>query len=410
LRNIRACFVTPRSGITGVWSDLYTEMFEHAAEAGVEPVLVHRVAETEKAATIKKDVTEVLVPYKNKTLTVFGPLDYMSWWLDDYLFSVKVASAVKNLDVDVFHLLSSVTGYVFKRKGIGKPILMFGWASAAIGQTNLEFKAKLIVDKFEVPMEKRLVRSIDHVVCVTQAVREFYLKLGVSPSRLSVVPGGVDVDLFRPRDSGETMPRAPGLDGRFTIISVGRIIPIKGFDTVLEAVRALSEEVGKEKVRLLIVGSPSELWVHGEASNPYFAKLKDYVASNDLSAVVTFTGPLPHSALAELLAACDVFVLGSRAEGMGLVILEAMATGLPVVASHVGGIPEIVDANDVGFTFPSGNSGALAMRLLALYKDARLRREIGDRARRVAVEKYAWKQIMCSLHDVYAKVLGEETG
>jgi glycosyltransferase involved in cell wall biosynthesis len=95
---------------------------------------------------------------------------------------------------------------------------------------------------------------------------------------------------------------------------------------------------------------------------------------------------------------------------MGLVILEAMATGLPVVASHVGGIPEIVDANDVGFTFPSGNSGALAMRLLALYKDARLRREIGDRARRVAVEKYAWKQIMCSLHDVYAKVLGEETG
>jgi glycosyltransferase involved in cell wall biosynthesis len=407
LRRIRACFVTPRSGITGVWSDLYVEMFKHAAEAGIEPVLVHRVSETEKAATMKNDITEVLVPYKNKTLTVFGPLDYTSWWLDDYLFSLKVADAVKNLDVDVFHLLSSVTGYVLKRKGIEKPILMFGWASAAIGQTDLEPKAKLIVDKFEVPMEKRLVRSIDHVVCVTEAVREFYLKLGVSPGKLSVVPGGVDVDVFRPRDGCKTMRSAHGLDGRFTIISVGRIIPIKGFDTVLAAVKGLSEKVGKEKVRLLIVGSPSELWAHGEVSNPYFAKLKDYVASNDLAAVVTFTGPLPHSALAELLAACDVFVLGSRAEGMGLVILEAMASGLPVVASHVGGIPEIVDANEVGFTFPSGNSAALTVRLLALYKDARLRREIGDRARRVAVEKYSWTQIMFSLQDVYAKVLGE---
>jgi glycosyltransferase involved in cell wall biosynthesis len=409
LTMIRACFVTPRSGISGLWSDFYAEMFRHAREVGIEPVLVERVSETVKPTTSKNGITRILVPYKSKTLVVVGPINYLSWWLDDYFFSLKVADAVKNLDVDVFHLLSSVTGYVLKRKGIEKPIFLFGWASAAIGETNLELKAKLIVDKFEVPMEKRLVRPIDHVVCVTEAVRDFYLKLGVSPSRLSVVPGGVDIDLFRPRDSGETIRSARGLDGRFTIISVGRIIPIKGFDTVLAAVKGLSEKVGKEKVRLLIVGSPSELWAHGDVSNPYFAKLKDYVASNGLAAVVTFTGPLPHSALAELLAACDVFVLGSRAEGMGLVILEAMASGLPVVASHVGGIPEIVDANDVGFTFPSGNSGVLTERLLALYKDARLRREIGERARRVAVEKYSWQQIMSSLHDVYANVLGEGT-
>jgi glycosyltransferase involved in cell wall biosynthesis len=407
MKTIRACFVTPRSGITGVWSDLYAEMFKHAREAGIEPVLVHRVAENEKAAIIKKDVTEILIPYKNKTLNVFGPLDYMSWWLDDYLFSVRVADAVKDLNVDVFHLLSSVTGYVLKRKGISEPILMFGWASAAIGETNLELKARLIVNSFEVPVERRLVRSIDHIVCVTEAVREFYLKMGVTPSRLSVVPGGVDIDLFRPRVGSEAIRRERGLDGRFTIISVGRIIPIKGFDTVLRAVKELSGRTGRDKVRLLIVGSPSELWVHGKVSNPYYSKLKEYVASNDLSTVVTFTGPLPHTALAELLAASDVFVLGSRAEGMGLVILEAMASGLPVVASHVGGIPEIVDYNDVGFTFPSGSSATLAERLLSLYNDARLRREIGERARGVAVEKYSWKQIMSSLHDVYVKVLRE---
>jgi len=394
--------VAPRSGISGVLSDLYVEMFKHAREAGIEPTLVHRGVGNQPA--LGNGITEVLVPYQSLTTNILGPLNYLSWWIDDYFYSQKVADAVEDLDIDLFHLLSSVTGFVLKRRRLGKPLVMFGWASAAIGETNLPLKAKVLVDFVEVPAEKQLARSIDHIVCVTEAVRDFYVKI-VGPERLSVVPGGVDVDLFAPNRGERLLANQYGLEGRFTAISVGRIIPTKGFDTVLEGVRKLADEVGRDRIRLLIVGSPSELWDHGPQTNPYFSMLKEYVASNRLDNVVTFTGPLPHRVLAQLLPLADVFVLGSRAEGMGFVILEAMASGVPVVASHVGGIPEIVDDNEVGFTFPAGDSAELKERLLRLYRDESQRKEMGARARRVAMERYSWEKIMSSLSEVYLKVL-----
>lgn len=405
MKTIRACFVTPRSGITGVWSDLYAGMFKYAREAGIEPVLIHR-SNASGGASLRQGVEEVVVRSRDRTVQSFGPLSYLSWWVDDYSYSLRVAEAAKELNVDLFHLLSSVTGRVLKSKGIRRPLVMFGWSSAAIGQTSLDLKARILVDYVEVPVERLLVTSVDHVVCVTEPVRSFYLRM-MPPRKLSVVPGGVDVDLFRPDRADPSLAAEYGLEGQFTIVSVGRIIPVKGFDILLEAVARLCRQLGPEKVRLLIVGSPSELWAHAGGSNPYFSRLKDYVSTNGLGGVVTFTGPLPHSTLSRLLPLADVFVLASRAEGLGLVILEAMASGLPVVGSRVGGIPEVVEGNNVGFTFPAGDSAALKERLLELYGDRAFGREIGARGRRVAEARYSWRQIMSSLYEVYARVLGE---
>ncbi len=403
-RLIRVCFVASRSGINGVWTDTYNEMFKHARDVGVYPILVYPTQDTDEIVTRElDDRTEIAVPYRSQTLnTRLSLINYLSWWYDDLTYSKTIFEVVKNLDVDVFQLLSSVTCYVLKGR-VNAPLVMFGAGSAAMGETKLGLKARLLLNYFEIPLERRLAKSSDHVVCVTEAVRDFYLKkVKLRPGSTSIVPWGVDTDTFRPENRDDSLIDKYGLRQRFSILSVGRVIPIKGFDILIRAIHQLSKRLGNDCVRLLIVGPSSEMWNY-EGDNLYASSLRRYVKENHLEDVVIFTGPLRHDVVARLMASADVFALASRAEGMGLVILEAMASGRPVVASNVGGIPEVVDRNQVGFTFTPGDYDTLSDILLMLYQDASLREKIGIRAREASL-MYTWRRAVASLGKIYASI------
>ncbi|HET8651175.1 MAG TPA: glycosyltransferase family 4 protein [Gaiellaceae bacterium] len=203
----------------------------------------------------------------------------------------------------------------------------------------------------------RLVRPLTTVtVCVAEQQRA----AGVSartcdPERTVVIPNGVDV---------AGMPQARGAGGRPVVVAVGRLSPPKDFLTL---VRALVE-LPRSSYEALIVGD-----------GPDRLRVEDEIRALGLADHVRLVGD--RRDVPSLLAAADLFVLSSASEGMPMSVLEAMAAGLPVVASRVGGVPELVVDGETGLLVDPGRPDDLAAALLRLVRDARLRRRLGDAGR-----------------------------
>jgi sugar transferase (PEP-CTERM/EpsH1 system associated) len=245
------------------------------------------------------------------------------------------------------------------------------------------------------PFRRRLVcRALytmaDQVCTVTRDLMDYHSKQSwLSPRKFRVIYNGVDTDLFSPRpDLAAVLRSEIGVPmGRVVIGSVGRLVPIKDYKTLLQAAEILVRQ-GKE-VHVLLVGSGPEL-----------PKLQSYAAaSTELAGRVLF---LPASnRIADLLNSMDVFVLPSISEGMSNTILEAMATGLPVVVSCAGGNPELVDDGSVGGLFDPRDVEALARHLSRLVDNSALRREYGRAARQRAVDQFSLSGMVQHYRETY---------
>ena len=181
-----------------------------------------------------------------------------------------------------------------------------------------------------------------------------------------------------PGDRAEARGRL-GLDDRPVLLWVGRLAPIKGLDTLLDAVAQL--RTTHEGVRLLIVGGDAD-----EPSNGHEASLRQRIERLGLHDAVRFIGPQPQSVLPLYYVASDVTVLPSYYESFGMVALEAMACGSPVIASRVGGLVTTIRDGVTGFLVPDSDVAALAERIGNLLGDADLRWRIGREGVRWAAQ------------------------
>ncbi len=185
------------------------------------------------------------------------------------------------------------------------------------------------------------------VVPVSAALeRRLRVDLSLSPgSRTAVSHMGVDLAVFRPDPGARASLGWP--EGERVALFAGNLVPAKGLDTLLEAFASLRERGACD--RLVIVGA-----------GPLAGDLVALAGARGVSESVTLAGALPQPELALRMAAADVFVLPSRSEGLGLVLLEAMACGTPCVASRVGGVPEALPEPDCGRLTPPDDALALA--------------------------------------------------
>jgi colanic acid/amylovoran biosynthesis glycosyltransferase len=208
------------------------------------------------------------------------------------------------------------------------------------------------------------------VACVSDFERSRLMTL-VDPDhwrKLRVVRCGVDIDEFRPPRRDE---RA---DARLRILTVGRMLALKGHALLLEAV-ALRRAAGSP-VRLTLVGD-----------GPVREQLERLASDLGIDGDVTFAGAVASDRIHAYYAAADVFCLPSLAEGIPVVLMEAMATGLPVVATRIAGIPELVREGECGLLVVPGRGDVLAEALARLADSRELRRAMGTAARgRVAAE------------------------
>lgn len=240
------------------------------------------------------------------------------------------------------------------------------------------------------PQIIRAMTGSKRVLAVSAALGERVIELGVPRSRMVVRRNGVDGEMFSIRDKRAAREKLGVRDDRRIIVYVGNIKHEKGTDVLVEAMKKLTADHGARDVELSIVGS-------GELE----PQVRPRVEELGLSDFVVFRGRRLYDEVPTWMAAADVFVLPSRREGCPNVILEALASGRPVVASRVGGIPELLNDRN-GIMFEAGDAGALASALA----DA-LARQWDPEALRGTVEALSWNDVGDTYRDVLVDVLKE---
>jgi glycosyltransferase involved in cell wall biosynthesis len=230
-------------------------------------------------------------------------------------------------------------------------------------------------------------KRAQRVLAVSRAIADRVVELGAPRERVLVQHNGVDGARFRIRNQAEAR-KSVGIEHDRPVIGyVGNIRPVKGSDVLIEAMDHLVKQLGNSDAELWIVGS-------GEIEAPLRAR----VTALGLDSRVRFLGRQPHDAIPRWMSAIDVFCLPSRNEGCPNVILEALASGKPVVASRVGGIPELLTDGKNGYLVHAVDPGALAVAL-AMALDSPWYPE----ALRATVTFLSWDAVALT----YQKLLGE---
>jgi sugar transferase (PEP-CTERM/EpsH1 system associated) len=253
-------------------------------------------------------------------------------------------------------------------------------------------------DKFRPALLRRLHSPlVDHYVTVSKNLERYLIeRIGIAPSRITAICNGVDVNRFSPTMERPDHALPPGwcADTRFVVGTIGRIQPVK--DQAL-LVRAFARLVAVRpelhvRLRLAIVGD-----------GPLLPYLRALAQSLGIADSTWFPGGLDN--IPEVLRLFDVFVLPSLNEGISNTVLEALASGVPVIATRVGGNPEIVDDGRYGRLFPPGDEATLAGLLAAYVDDAGLRDAHAAAARRAAVERFSLGIMVARYRALYESLL-----
>ena len=243
-----------------------------------------------------------------------------------------------------------------------------------------------------------LIRILaDQVIVVSKAVQDFFYKNRLPKSKIAIIHAPVDPCRFKPDISPSRIRNELGLSQDVPVIGIiGNINPIKGHSYFLEAAFIIKNTYPDAK--FLIVGSKLK------NRETYFESLLDYCNELNLNENVIFTGG--RQDIPEIMAALDILVLSSLAEACPMVVLEAMATGKPVVATRVGGLPEEVVDGKTGILVTPKNPQAIADAVLSLLADKERMQQMG-RVGRVRVIKHFTVQAAAQKTDVvYAQLLG----
>ncbi len=233
----------------------------------------------------------------------------------------------------------------------------------------------------------RLVRG---VVAISPAVAGRLRAGGVPEAALRVIPSAVDPQALAPTRSRESVRAAEGLGNEILFLTVAALVPRKGLDVLLRALARLVEE-----------GLAPVLWICG--SGPARSGLERLSEELGLAKRVRFLGR--REDVPDLLAACDVFALPARREGLGVAALEAMAAGRPVVASRVGGLAEAVVEGGTGLLVPPDDPAALAAALGRLLREPALRRELGRAGPGRIAEGFRADQMVAAYEELYSELL-----
>ena len=266
---------------------------------------------------------------QSDTLSMSSPASPMVF-IALYRYIKKAFEAGKGFDVIHSHLTHSQL-----RVGI---VVSIFFPSIKLVTTEHDTSNRRRASAWGRLFDRFLYRSYSKIICISGGVKESMAKWQPHlVSRLEVISNGIDLEKFKASDRLEKEP--------VTILSVGRLVKKKNFDTAIKAIKAL----GSISVRYIIIGEGEEREILGHKEN-----------------------------VSEYLSDADIFLLPSRWEGFGLSLVEAMATGLPSIVSDVPGISEVLGEDGVcGFKIPPEDEGEMAMQLKALIENPALREKMG---------------------------------
>lgn len=243
--------------------------------------------------------------------------------------------------------------------------------------------------------DRLLDRFSDRLIACSESVREHLVqRVGLPWERIDVILNGADLSRFQPREDAQKVKAEMGLPPDRRIVAVvGRISEQKGQDDFIRAAKIILREV--PDTLFLVIGAADE--------EERLVQLRRLAQELGIEKEIIFTGYI--SDMPKIYPLIDVLVVPSRWEGFGLVLVEAMAAGRPIVATHVGAIPEVVVPDETARLVPPGSPAAIASEVVSLLQDPEQARKMGERGiARAGV--FSWKQAGMQLDRFYGDLFG----
>ena len=331
-------------------------------------------------------------------------------YTNEFAEGILAFSKKKEITYDLIHShywMSGKTGAILKVEWDVPMLQMFhtlGLMKQQIAQSDEEREGD-----YRIKGELEVMAAADRIIAATPAEHDQLETLyGVDPQKMSIIPPGVDTHHFYPipQDEAKEAIGIP-ISDRMALF-VGRIEPLKGVDTLIRAmatVRKTCKTFRCPHYLVIIGGDPEE---DPEEMSAEMNRLQGLCQELGLSEMILFLGKRGQMTLPYYYAAAEVVVMPSRYESFGMVALEAMACGTPVIASRVGGLAYLIQDGKTGYFVASQDPEALAEKLRLVFVDNELRSRLGAQAASYARD-FCWESIASQIADVYeAMVSGDK--
>jgi D-inositol-3-phosphate glycosyltransferase len=332
------------------------------------------------------------------------PKEELAEHIPQFTEGIKYFACEKGIRYDLIHShywLSGIAAEALSEAWGGVPIVhMFhtlGEMKNRIARSEAEREGRYRIDG-----ERQVLRRADRVIAATIAeVTQLRFLYKAPANKLMVIPPGVDVSHFYPIPADEAKMYVGLKPDDRMVLFVGRIEPLKGVDTLIQAMSCL-QLTESQRVHLAIIGgdpaaSPQEM----SAEMARLQKLCDDLA---VEQTVVFLGRRDQDKLPYYYSAAELVVMPSHYESFGMVALESMACGTPVIASEVGGLAYLVKDGETGFTIPDQEPETLCEKISWLLNDDEMHQTMSRRAVEYA-QNYAWHKIAGQIVDVYRSLL-----
>jgi len=302
-------------------------------------------------------------------------------YLPDFADSLEDFRRGEDLRYDLVfshYWLSGWVGRILQRWWDVPHFMMFhtlGAAKNAVGIGEVE-------PELRIETERQLARDCHHIITATDKEKEELIwRFGASPDRITAIPCGVNLELFQPVDK-EVAKRCLGLGGEKLVLFVGRIEPLKGIAQLLRAMTYLENGL---RPRLMIIGGD-------EHSQDEMERLRRLSWDLHVGDSVTFLGLIEQEKLPLFYSAADVCAIPSYYETFGLVALEALACGTPVVATRVGGFADVIRQGETGYVLPDNTPRDLADKIAGLLLGSSVNWQTALSIR-ASVSRFSWSNI-----------------
>ncbi len=335
------------------------------------------------------------------------PRDEMASHIPQFVAGIQEFAQKKNLRYDLIHShywMSGVAGQELKEAWNLPLVHMFH----TLGRMkNRIARGEEAEGEYRLKGERAVLEAADCLIAATPAeVAQLQWLYGGDARKMKVIPPGVDLSHFYPIPADEAKEYIGVQPEDSVLLYVGRIEPLKGIDTLIEAIACIHHDGLLEENHLCLSIIGGETGEDEALISAEMTRLQALREEYKLTDFVAFLGKRSQDTLPYYYSAAEAVIMPSHYESFGMVALEAMACGTPVVASQVGGLAYLVQDGVTGFHVPDQEPDELCDRLVTLIHDRDLRQRLGDQAAAYAQE-YAWEKITAQIAALYKKVTGE---
>ncbi len=334
------------------------------------------------------------------------PKPQLAEYIPCFAEEVERFAREKEIHYDLIHShywMSGIAAETLKQKWNVPVLQMFH--TLGIMKNQIAQSVEEMEGDYRISGEKQVMAAADKIIAATPAEREQLEKLyRMDAARIVTIPPGVETARFYPINADEAKEAIELTCKKRMLLFVGRIEPLKGLQNLIRALATIREQghCTRDCYCLVVIGGEPDS--SPESMSAEMRKVKKLCSDLGMDDLVLFLGKRAQETLPYYYSAADMLIMPSYYESFGMVALEAMACGTPVIASQVGGLPYLVQDGKTGFVVPGGDPDALVEPLNRLMNDEALREKMGNEAAEYA-RKYSWDLIAEQITHVYKELL-----